>query len=82
MMYFPWEETIITFIILFVIAVIMWIILANELYKAACAKGFKDRKYFWIPFLFGAFGALVIIALPDRGLVRKAVPKKDELPDL
>lgn len=40
--------------------------LANCFYDIACEKGFYDRRYFWISFLLGIVGYLMVIALPDR----------------
>ena len=50
--------------------------------KTKTIQGYSSKKYFWIPFWFGIAGYLLVIALPDRGLVRKVKPKNDELPDL
>lgn len=41
--------------------------LAEQVYEAAQAKGFPDKKYFWITFWLGLAGYLLVIALPDRG---------------
>ena len=46
---------------------IIWYLVSQEFYKAAEAKGFPDKKYLWITFFFGALGALLVVALPDRG---------------
>lgn len=40
--------------------------LANCFYDIACEKGFYERRYFWIPFLLGLVGYLMVVALPDR----------------
>ncbi|MBQ6430564.1 MAG: hypothetical protein IJJ99_01620 [Oscillospiraceae bacterium] len=40
---------------------------ATEMRKAAMEKGYPDAKYFWYSFLLGVLGALIVIALPDRG---------------
>lgn len=53
---------------------------AGEFAQAASAKGYPQRKYYWISFLMGLPGWLLVIALPDRGADQLAVP--DELPDL
>ncbi|MBQ8556340.1 MAG: hypothetical protein IJ438_10790 [Clostridia bacterium] len=49
-----------------VIIVIVFKYLAECFYDVAKIKGHSDRKYFWICFIFGIFGYLLVIALPDR----------------
>ena len=63
-------------------AVAVWILwlVAKEFYVAAKAKGYYEKKYFWICFLLGVIGYLLVVALPDRGNAPKDV--SDELPDL
>ena len=58
---------------------ILWLV-AKEFYVAAKAKGYYEKKYFWICFLLGVIGYLLVVALPDRGNAPKAI--SDELPDL
>lgn len=53
---------------------------AKWFFEAAEAKGYHDRKYFWICFWLGVIGYLLVIALPDRGNVPQVI--SDELPDL
>ena len=88
-MYLDFEIGIAVSIIVVILSLIMWAILANEFHTAACAKGFNSQRYFWLPFLFGVFGAMVVIALPNKNernrTNSKPVPKKpvnDDLPDL
>lgn len=40
--------------------------IASEFYLAAIRKGYNEKKYFWIPFLFGIAGWLLIVALPVK----------------
>lgn len=47
--------------------------LANCFYDIACEKGFVERRYFWIPFLLGIVGYIMVAALPDR---RKEKPEQ------
>ena len=54
--------------------------IAEQFYEAAEAKGYHSRKYFWLSFLFGCVGYLLVIALPDRGNTPQVI--SDELPDL
>lgn len=49
------------------LAIAVSVFLAACFYEIACEKGFEERRYFWIPFLFGLVGYLLVIALPDRG---------------
>ena len=59
-----WLLTVIGVIILLII----WYFVSQEFYKVAEAKGFPEKKYLWITFFFGALGALLVVALPDRGI--------------
>ena len=56
--------------------------LAVEFYKAASAKGWGQRKYFWIAFLLSFAGYILIAALPDRGGQQMSVLISDDLPEL
>ena len=69
-------------IILAVIAalVISWFV-AGEFFRIAEDKGYHERKYFWISFLLGFVGYLLITAMPDRS-VGQSVVSNDELPEL
>ena len=57
-------------VILGIAALIVGIVIAryiaNCFYEIACMKGFHDKCYFWLPFLFGIVGYLLVVALPDR----------------
>ena len=68
-------------IILFlIIALIVDFFLAGQFAEAAAAKGYQDKKYYWICFWLGLPGWLLVIALPNR---ENNVPViSDELPDL
>lgn len=55
---------------------------AIEFYKAASAKGWGQKKYFWLAFLLTFAGYLLIVALPDRGGQQMSVLISDELPEL
>lgn len=67
-------------------------IIAMEFQRVAADKGYTGSRYYWYPFLFGIFGMLLIIALPDRGgknqtpIILTEAPKSasaaDEIPDL
>ncbi len=57
------------YVMLFILILIIHWFIAKEFYIIAIMKGFDERKYFWLPFLLGLIGYLMIIALPDRGSV-------------
>lgn len=44
-----------------------WFI-AKQFSDIAAEKGFEERRNFWIPFLLGIVGYIMIAALPDRGV--------------
>lgn len=46
--------------------------ISNLFYDAAVTKGYTSRAYYWLPFLFGAVGYLLVVALPDLE-TRKAI---------
>lgn len=55
---------------------------AMEFFKAASAKGWGQKKYFWLAFLLTFAGYILIAALPDRGGQQMSVLISDELPEL
>ena len=67
-------------VIIFVLAVLIEWYISKQFYEAANAKGYYDKKYFWICFLMSWVGYLLIIALPDRGGYQQGI--SDELPEL
>lgn len=73
----------IVFVIAFAIVLMLalsWF-LAREFYKVARDKGYKERKFFWICFLLGLPGWILVAAMPD-GNVGQTVVSSDELPEL
>ena len=66
------------YILISIVYLILDYYIAKCFSEAAEAKGYRDSKYFWICFIFGFVGLLLVIALPDRGH-RPTVA--DELPD-
>ena len=42
------------------------VFIANCFYDIARYKGFDEKRYFWMPFLFGVVGYILVAALPDR----------------
>ena len=53
---------------LIILGLYLWLcwFIANQFYDVAKAKGYYDKKYFWITFWLGPVGYALIIALPDR----------------
>ena len=56
--------------------------MAREFYKVAVARGWPQKKYFWICFLLPILGYLLVIALPDRGGPALGSFVSDDLPEL
>ncbi|MBR1456009.1 MAG: hypothetical protein IJ594_02460 [Oscillospiraceae bacterium] len=55
---------------------------AKEFYKAAVARGWPHKKYFWLCFLLPPAGYLLVVALPDRGGPALGSFVSDDLPEL
>lgn len=70
------------------IALFIDYLIAKEFCKVAEMKGFgnsKDllhSKYFWLTFLLGAVGYLLVIALPDRRAAQSSKTGGFELPEI
>ena len=60
---------------------VIWYFIAAQFYEAAKEKGYYNKKYLWITFVFGIVGCLLVTALPDRG-ARLQSGVYDELPTL
>ena len=56
--------------------------IAMEFYKAAVARGWPNKKYFWICFLLPIAGYLLVVALPDRGGPALGSFESNDLPEL
>lgn len=72
-------------IFLFIIAIVISGIMAQEFYEIAEMKGHPCRKYFWWSFLFTFAGWAMVIALPDHSNVQQKIANTttaDELPEL
>ena len=67
-----------------VIALAIWLnwYIAKQFAETATEKGhgYAEGKYFWLCFLTGIVGYLLVVALPDRG--GKSASRNDELPPL
>lgn len=76
----------IVLVILIILAAVLLLALdafvAGEFYKAASAKGWGQKKYFWLAFLLTFAGYILIAALPDRGGEQMSVLISDDLPEL
>lgn len=57
-------------------------LLAGEFYRVAVMKGWTHRKFFWLPFLLGLPGWLLVVALPDRGQAELRSFVGRDLPEL
>jgi len=53
--------------IIIVAAIMVMLFIAVEFQDIARQKGYDGSRYFWWTFLFFFAGALMVIALPDRG---------------
>ncbi len=76
------EKNVIFAVLIFAVIIVVSYLVAREFYKAAVMKGWAARKYFWLPFLLGIVGYLLIIALPDRGGSHMSVLVSDDLPEI
>lgn len=63
--------------------------IARQFQDVAEAKEWYDKKYFWICFLLGICGWLLVIALPDRRKTTAVVPEticnsknEEDIPEL
>ena len=65
-----------------IIGLVVSFFMAREFYKAAVARGWPQKKYFWICFLLPICGYLLVIALPDRGGHALGSFVSDDLPQL
>ena len=57
-------------------------IFATEMHEIATMKGFPQKKYFWFVFLFGIFGMLLVIALPNNSANVTTEKIENNLPEL
>ena len=55
-------------IISILVFVIINAIISKCFQEIAWEKGFYQKRYFWMPFLFGFIGWIMIWMLPDRGV--------------
>ena len=69
-------------VLLVIAAVAISFTAAKEFYKASVARGWPEKKYFWICFLLPVIGYLLVIALPDRGGPALGSFVSSDLPEL
>jgi uncharacterized membrane protein len=69
---------------LVLIVVVINYFVGKEFEKAAKDKGYFSSKYFWLVFLLGVYGCLLVIALPDRGSRgnNQSMPSIESNPDM
>lgn len=68
------DNTILTFIeanviiiaVALILAIVIRFYIAEEFHSVACDKGYESRKYFWISFIFGLAGYILVAALPVK----------------
>ena len=61
-----------------IVAIIICAAFASAFKKIAEEKGHDGSKYFWLCFLFGVIGMIMVAALPDRKLM-EALPDKQTI---
>lgn len=58
-------------VVIIVVALILDGIISIQFQQAAEEKGYTNStKYFWMTFLFGFAGMLLVVALPDKNLYK------------
>lgn len=76
---------------LVILGLVIWAMhyVASQFQRVAREKGWDERKFYWLSFLMGSAGWLLVIALPDRNapavVAAPASAKQvisDELPPL
>jgi len=69
-------------LMLIMAGLVIWLdwYLATQFCNAAQMKGHYEKKYFWLSFLLGPVGYLLVVALPDRG--KPDAYLNDDLPSL
>lgn len=62
-----------------ILMIFVWVYIAKQFEEIAEEKGFSGKRYFWIPFLFGIIGYIMVAALPDRGVQEVEVKNFEDL---
>lgn len=62
-----------------IVALVLNIIIAACFADVAREKGFEENHYFWMCFIFGIAGYLLVVALPDKR-IRAALSKPEMTP--
>ena len=56
-------------VVIIAVALVLDGIISMQFQQVAEKKGYTDsNKYFWMTFLFGLVGMLLVVALPDKSL--------------
>lgn len=71
---------VIVYLLVLALVIVFAYFMAKWFYEVAEEKGYHDKKYFWMCFLWGAVGIPLIIALPDRGNGQQSAV--NDLPEL
>lgn len=71
----------IVYLLVIAFVIVLDYFISKWFYEVVKEKGYHDTKYFWICFLLGAVGYLLVVALPDRGKQKNEIVS-DELPAL
>lgn len=73
------DDIIVVIVISVLILLAIQFFLAEEFYKVAVMKGYDEKRYLWLSFLFGLVGYLLVIALPQKAT---SLMSDDELPEM
>ena len=65
-----------------VVAIALWIVVANEFGTIAELKGYDKMRYALFTFFFSAAGMLMVIALPKKEFSDSPKKIAEELPEL
>lgn len=65
-----------------VVAIALWIVVANEFGTIAELKGYDKMRYALFTFFFSAAGMLMVIALPQKEVSDSPKKIAEELPEL
>ena len=64
------------------IAIALWIMVANEFGTIAELKGYDKMRYALFTFFFSVAGMLMVVALPEKDVTKTNEKITEELPEL